>query len=131
MLVGSSALISKARAWRKMLGGGMRQAGILAAAGIYALDHQVERLADDHQNALTLARGLASIKEVTQLQEVQTNMLFIQAENSGQLVAFLKQRNILVSANWMFRLVTHLDINADDIQTVIAAFEEFYKTGQK
>jgi len=126
ILAGTSELIKKARAWRKMLGGGMRQAGMLAAAGIYALDHHVARLNDDHKNAQVLAAGLASIESVTLLEDVQTNMIFIKADNSERLVKFLKQRNILVSANWMFRLVTHLDITAEDVQKVITAFNDFY-----
>ncbi|MCP3673553.1 MAG: low-specificity L-threonine aldolase [Gammaproteobacteria bacterium] len=127
MIIGNKELINKARAWRKMLGGGMRQAGMLAAAGIYALDHHVERLVDDHSNATFLAEGLANNPSVTVLENPQTNMLFIEANNHDQLVPFLKQKNIILSADPKCRIVTHIDISTDDIYTVINAFNEFYE----
>ena len=127
MLIGNQVLINQARAWRKMLGGGMRQAGMLAAAGIYALDNHVERLVDDHNNAKLLAEGLAKNPSVTVLENTQTNMLFIKAENQEQLVAFLKQRNIILSSDAKCRIVTHIDISTDDVNTVINAFTEFYE----
>ena len=127
MLIGNQALINKARAWRKMLGGGMRQAGMLAAAGIYALDHHIERLVDDHSNAKLLAEGLASSPSIAVLENPQTNMLFIKAEDHERLVPFLKQRNIILSSDAKCRIVTHLDISSDDVETVVNAFNEFYK----
>ena len=76
LLCGSDALIAKARRWRKSLGGGMRQAGIIAAAGLYALEHNVERLAQDHANAASLAEQLGEIDEITVDTDIETNMVF-------------------------------------------------------
>jgi threonine aldolase len=129
LLCGSRTLLEKAHRWRKVLGGGMRQAGVLAAAGIVALTGHVERLADDHENARRLALGLADIKEVTvDLASVQTNMVFagIARGSVGPLTDFLKGRGIMVLGQENMRLVTHLDVTAEDMDTVIAAFREFF-----
>jgi threonine aldolase len=131
VLCGRADLISKARRWRKMLGGGMRQAGVLAAAGIYALTSNVERLADDHDNALALAQGLAGIDGVSVAPAaVQTNMVFmtVPAERADALRAFLRQRNVLLGGGHHIRLVTHLDVTAADVQEVVRAVEEFFAT---
>jgi threonine aldolase len=126
VLVASSTIIVKARRIRKMLGGGMRQAGMLAAAGIYALDNHVDRLIDDHHNAQLLAHGLSAIEGITVHGCAQTNMLFLNAQRQQQLVDFLAAKNILISNGKVIRLVTHLDINSDDVAKVITAIEEFY-----
>jgi threonine aldolase len=129
VLAGSRDVIRDARRWRKALGGGMRQAGILAAAGIHALEHHVDRLAEDHANAARLRAALEGIDEISvQHQERPTNMIWLWvAEHHGQrLPGFLQERGILVSGYGNpFRLVTHLDISAADIDTVIAAFKAF------
>jgi threonine aldolase len=129
VLVASSDIIVKARRTRKMLGGGMRQAGMLAAAGIYALDNHVHRLEDDHNNAQLLAQGLSVIEGIT-LHGVQTNMLFISAQRQAQLIDFLADKNIILSNSKMIRLVTHLDINSDDVASVITAVKEFYSNSK-
>lgn len=132
LLCADKALISAARRWRKMLGGGMRQAGILAAAGIYALENNIERLAQDHANAALLAEGLANIQALTvDPRAVQTNMVFIQADRQTkkQLNDYLAQRGILIQDVGIIRLVTHLDINEQDIQQVIQAFQQFFNKG--
>jgi len=131
VLCGPRELIDKARRWRKVLGGGMRQAGILAAAGIHALTHHVERLAQDHENARTLAEGLAQIEEFhLDPSKVQTNMVFFALEPSRfkSLQAYLKERGILISGREKVRLVTHLDVTAEDIRAVIRAFKDFLST---
>ena len=127
VLCGSEALIGKARRLRKMVGGGMRQAGLLAAAGLYALDHNVERLADDHANAALLAEGLtASGYEV---EPVQTNMVYVQMGDRAQaLKAFCAKRGITLSAAPRLRMVTHLDVSREQIEQVIAAFADFSRT---
>jgi threonine aldolase len=129
VLVGKRELIAKALRARKILGGGMRQAGILAAAGLYALEHHVERLAQDHANAKQLAEGLAGIKSI-QLDPtaVQTNMLFleIRPQHAQPLAEHLKQAGILILPGIRLRLVTHLDVSNADVGRVIAAFQEYF-----
>jgi len=124
VLVGSQGLISRARRWRKMLGGGLRQSGVLAAACLYALEHNVDRLADDHANARALAEGLRGIRGVKVLSQ-DTNMLFVQFEPArcDALTAALANEDILLRAVYdgPTRLVTHLDVSADDVQRVIQA----------
>ncbi len=121
VLCGSAELIAKARRLRKMVGGGMRQAGVLAAAGLHALQHQVARLADDHANAERLASGLRELGYA--LEPVQTNMVYVQlGEQAGRIEAFMAGRGIAVVAAPRLRLVTHLDVNAEDVDRVIDAF---------
>lgn len=129
VLCGPEAFIHQARRWRKMLGGGMRQAGILAAAGIYALENNVERLADDHENALGLAKGLSRIEEIrVDPEQVQTNILFARiGDRIDALADHMESKGILIDRAGHLRLVTHLDISADDIPKVVNAFYEFYK----
>lgn len=129
MLCGPRDLIAKARRWRKVLGGGMRQAGILAAAGIFALTQNVDRLAEDHANAQYLAEGLAQIDDIVLAPElVQTNMVFITLRRRSveDLAAYLKEQHILISAHQPIRLVTHLDVTTEDIQRVIEAMQTFF-----
>ena len=129
VLCGPQEVIDKARRWRKVLGGGMRQAGILAAAGIYALTHHVDRLAQDHENAWNLAQGLAQIGELAlDPSRVQTNMVFFTVEPSRfkALQAYLKERGILISGREKVRLVTHLDVSQEDIGVVIDAFKQYF-----
>jgi len=128
VLCASHALIKQARRWRKMLGGGMRQAGILAAAGIYALKNNINRLALDHETAHLLKTGLANIKDLEISPDSgQTNMVFVSTRGKGAgLLAFMKERGILISGEDHLRLVTHLNITANDIETVIDAFKVFF-----
>ncbi|MBW8837988.1 MAG: low-specificity L-threonine aldolase, partial [Burkholderia sp.] len=127
VLVGSRALIDVAHRWRKVLGGGMRQAGVLAAACLYALDHNVERLADDHANAAHLAAGLETIGQV-KVQSVATNMVFAQLpqQHCAPLEAWLKERGILTQMLYASRFVTHKDVSRDDIDTFIAAVKDYF-----
>ncbi|BBP84567.1 hypothetical protein PHLH8_42090 [Pseudomonas sp. Pc102] len=127
VLCGSAALIAKARRLRKMVGGGMRQAGLLAAAGLYALDHQVQRLADDHANAARLGAGLAELGYG--VEPVQSNMVYVDlGSQAPALKAFMAERGILLSAAPRLRMVTHLDVDAAGIERVIEAFAEFRRS---
>jgi threonine aldolase len=124
VLCGSDELIGKARRWRKVVGGGMRQAGILAAAGLYALEHQVARLAEDHANAERLADGLRGLGYA--VEPVQTNMVYAQVgEQAGALQAFCAERGIQLTAAPRLRMVTHLDVGVADIERVLEAFAAF------
>lgn len=130
VLCGPRDFIKEARRWRKMLGGGMRQAGIIAAAGIHALEHNIERLAEDHANAALLAAQLAIIPGITvDLATVQTNMVFFtpRAGSAEALTRFLKSRDILVDPGKTIRLVTHLDVSRDDLLAVVAAIQDFQR----
>jgi threonine aldolase len=120
--------IERARRWRKMLGGGMRQAGIVAAGAIYALENHVHRLAEDHANAALLAGGLAELEELrVDFTEAQTNMVFVRLRKpADELAAFLEDRGVRISAGETLRLVTHLDVREDDVGTVVASFKDFF-----
>ena len=126
-LVGPRELIQRAHRWRKMLGGGMRQAGVLAAAALYALDHHIDRLADDHTLAQRLAHGLALLPGVT-VEHPQTNIVFadVPAEHGEGLVAHLKACGVLATGSLYgrssrLRFVTHLDVDASGIDRTVAA----------
>lgn len=126
---GKRELIAEARRWRKVLGGGMRQAGILAAAGIFALEQHVARLAEDHANAAALTEGLARIDGLSvEPGSPATNMVFVSIGPSvaGPLATFLKKRGILISPYAPGRLVTHLDVSRNDVETTVQAFAEFF-----
>ncbi len=128
VLLGTRDFIDRARRPRKMLGGGLRQAGVLAAAGIYALEHNVARLADDHANAQRLADGLRRI-DVLKVDGPHTNMLFVTVppERVAPLDAFLRSRGVLVLArSAALRLVTHRDVDPAGIDRAIAAFAQFF-----
>ncbi len=129
LLCGSHELITRARRWRKMLGGGMRQAGIIAAAGIFALENNIERLAVDHENAAFLAKGLSDIKEIMVSPDSgETNMVFITTEkDDNELKKFMETKGILISKGRVIRLVTNLNVTKNDIKHVISAFKAFYR----
>ncbi|MET0983115.1 MAG: low-specificity L-threonine aldolase [Telluria sp.] len=131
VLLGPKAFIQQGIRWRKMLGGGMRQAGVLAAAAHHALEHNVQRLADDHENAALLARGLGEIDALT-VRTPQTNIFWmdIPAAACEPLRAFLAEQDIRASVGPRTRLVTHLDISRGDVDTVVAAFKSFFKNWQ-
>ncbi|MDP6635058.1 MAG: low-specificity L-threonine aldolase [Phycisphaerae bacterium] len=134
LLCASQSLVKEARRWRKVLGGGMRQAGVLAAAGIIALEQHVERLAEDHANAARLAGGLSDIDGISvDRAAVQTNMVFasMSGEIVDRLVEFLAGRGILILGGKMLggptiRIVTHLDVTSEDIDILAAAIREFF-----
>jgi len=129
VLVGSRELTDAARRWRKVLGGGMRQSGVLAAACLHALEHHVHGLAEDHANAARLAEGLRRIEGVTVLAH-DTNMVFVRLpeESCEALAASLRGQGILVRAVYAgpTRLVTHRDVSRADIDKVVAAVGGHY-----
>ena len=129
-LVGSHEFIRGAHRWRKMLGGGMRQSGMLAAAALHALDHHVDRLADDHALAMRLAGGLAGLPGMS-VEPPQTNIVFteLQGPRAAGLIEHLKSRGVLVTGSFYgqssrLRFVTHLDVDAAGVDRAIAAVRE-------
>lgn len=129
VLCGSKDFIKTARRWRKMLGGGMRQAGIIAAAGIYALENNIDRLGEDHDNARLLGEGLAQIDEIeVDLDALHTNMVFFRPRDGKYqaLTDYLEQQKILVDAEKKIRLVTHMQVSSEDVQKVIGTVKRFY-----
>ncbi len=123
ILLGDERLINKAVRWRKMLGGGMRQAGIIAAAAELAITDQVERLAEDHDNASLLAQHLMAMPEFSvDVSQVQTNMVFAELDKRfdvNHLSLLLSQQGILISATYSLRFVTHKDISRQDVLTFV------------
>lgn len=126
LVAGSAKLIDTVHRYRKMFGGGMRQAGILAAAGIYALEHNISRLKDDHDNAKKLAKALHAIKGVAiDPAEVETNIVIFDVAGTGMdaedVTDRLKKRGVLMLpiAQTRIRAVTHLDVNREDIDQAI------------
>jgi len=129
VLVGSSEMISRAHRWRKMFGGGMRQAGIIAAGGNYALDNNIARLSEDHTRARRLAEAIEQMPAFTvDLEQVQTNMVYIGCKEgqADDLVSRLSNQGIdtLAIDDSSIRAVTHLHITDDDIDRAINAFEK-------
>ena len=129
VLLGSTPFIKKARRWRKVFGGGMRQAGSLAAAGIYALDNHIERLKEDHTKALEIKDALLKKDFVKEIFEVETNIVIAHIEgkyNATQLAAALKEKNILVIAMTpaLIRFVVHLDITNEMLGSTLETIEK-------
>ena len=126
VLLGSQSFVEKARRARKVLGGGMRQSGVIAAGGLYALENNVERLAEDHRNAEQLARGLRELGLDVQL---NTNMVLarIPPDQAARLGEHLGQQGILVLARSPMRLVTHLDVDAAGVDRALSGFRSFFK----
>ncbi len=130
MLVGSRELIQRALRVRKMVGGGLRQVGLLAAAADHALTHHVDRLADDHRLARRLAEGLAALPGVT-VTPPQTNIVFAQVSDgrTPALLAHLKAHGVLATGLIGLRFVTHLDVDAEGIEHAIAVAADFFNKG--
>jgi threonine aldolase len=125
LLLGTGELIAQARRWRKALGGGMRQAGVLAAAGLYALEHHIPLLEQDHANAEFIAQELRAMGLVSQ--PPQTNIVYVDIpeRHAERLGAHLQERGILATVKPRTRLVTHLDVSRRKIETVLRAFREY------
>ncbi|MCX7786781.1 MAG: low-specificity L-threonine aldolase [Spirochaetes bacterium] len=128
LLCGKREFIEEARRWRKVLGGGMRQVGILAAAGLYALDHNIGRLEEDHMNAALLTERLKSMPEMEVLPYSGiTNMVFayLRKGNPEGLAAFLKDRGILITVRNPLRLVTHMDVDRKAVVALVEGIKEY------
>ncbi|WP_158783134.1 low-specificity L-threonine aldolase [Pantoea sp. BAV 3049] len=125
LLCGSEEYIQRARRWRKMTGGAMRQSGILAAAGLYALEHNVARLKEDHDNAAWLASQLKNLGVDVSRQD--TNMVFVRLPEAqiAPLKAWMQERGILLSTGSVTRLVTHLDVDRPALETLVAEWKAF------
>jgi threonine aldolase len=133
MLVGDGDFMARARRNRKLLGGGMRQVGIIAAAGIYGLQHNIERLQDDHRRASQLAEDLSRIDCIAiDINTVQTNIVVVDIEPSGlsvdQCILLLEQNGVLVVpfGRTTIRAVTHLDIDDADVKKAVTVFEKVF-----
>lgn len=127
VLLGPKAFIEQGKRWRKMLGGGMRQAGVLAAAAQYALENNVQRLAEDHDNAAALARGLSQIEALT-VGTPQTNIFWLDIPLAAcePLRQALARAQIRASIGPRTRLVTHLDVSAQDVARTVEVFTAFF-----
>jgi threonine aldolase len=126
LITGSRAFIERAHRVRKMLGGGMRQVGLLGAAGIHALEHNVKRLADDHRNARRLAEGLREIDGVELAGEPETNMVLFRASDPDRFATALRERGLLIGSvgGGEFRAVTHLDVDAADVEAALGIIRD-------
>jgi len=138
VITGDSDFIQTARRNRKMFGGGMRQVGIIAAAGIYAIENNFNRLIEDHRNAKALAQGLSKIPKISvDLESVQTNIVVIDIKESGmeveEALEKLKERNVLAVpfGKTQIRCVTHLDVNRDDIYQALEVFKQIFENPSK
>lgn len=117
-----------------MLGGGMRQAGVLAAAGIIALQDHVERLEEDHENAAFLAEKLSAVDELNiDRALVQTNMVFVRMRHGepASLQAYLREKGVLINSGDPIRMVTHLDVNRSDIGKAVERIKGYFNSGYK
>jgi len=122
VLAGSAAFIAEATVWKHRFGGAMRQAGILAAAGLYALDHNIERLANDHENARAFASRLAALPGVSlQNREIETNLVFFDVSGTGltapEISSQLRKQGVRigVESKYLMRAVFHLDVRAEAV----------------
>jgi threonine aldolase len=135
MIIGDRDFVEAARRTRKMFGGGMRQVGIIAAAGIYAIENNIARLSDDHENAWFLAESISEIDGIyIDLDSVQTNILVIDIAESGrqvnEVVSSFKEKGVLTVAfgATKIRCVTHLDVDREDINDAIKIFHEVFES---
>src|SRR5690606_28017351 len=134
ILTGPRGFIDRARVIRRMVGGGMRQAGVIAAAALYALEHHVDRLPEDHANAHRLAEGLAALPHVSlDPSTVDTNIVFFELDDAVDGIEFrqrLAAEGVLCTGTsaQRVRMVTHLDVNADDIERAIDATARVLET---
>ena len=129
VVCGTRDMVEVAHRWRKLLGGSMRQAGIVAAAALYAIENHVERLAEDHENARWIAQQLSEVEEVdVNFHKMQTNMIFISfaEEHLVPLVRHLNERNITVTENLPMRIVTHLDVDRQAASALVSQIKAYF-----
>lgn len=129
VLCGSREFIQRANRWRKMTGGGMRQSGILAAAAIYALENNVQRLQEDHDNARWLEQQLRAIGLDIVAPGAQTNILYLRqsAEMAARLGPWMRERGVLISSAPLTRLITHINISRQDLEKVVELWQRFLR----
>src|SRR5258707_2923837 len=130
-IAGSGHFIDVVWRWKQRLGGSMRQAGVCAAACVYALDHHVDRLADDHANARALARGLSQINGI-EVQQPETNLVFFKPDGAGvagdKMVEALRKRGVLLAMmDGHIRACTHLDVSANMIEETVGLVREIVR----
>ena len=133
IIIGDMEFIENARRYRKIFGGGMRQAGILAAAALYALEHNIERLNEDHQKARYFTSQLSKLKQLSlDISSVQTNMVIIETERAGksqtEILSLLKSKGILLTPEHLsaIRAVMHLDVSMDDVRQAVSVFHSLF-----
>ena len=129
VVCGDREIVRNARRWRKLVGGGMRQAGVVAAAALFAVNHHVDRLAQDHENAKWIAEQLQNIEEIQVVfHSSQTNMIFVYAKDDdvNELVGFLAARGIVTTGGRPIRLVTHLDVDREAAARLVNGFKDFF-----
>jgi threonine aldolase len=137
VLAGSKAFIAEAWVWKHRLGGALRQAGVLAGACLYALDHHVDRLAEDHANAALLARLVAEIPGVAlEFAETHTNIVFIDVQGTGHSAFAIADRlrehgvRFSIESAQRLRALTHLDVSRADVETAASVLREVLRTMQ-
>ncbi len=129
LLCGSKEYMQRANRWRKMTGGGMRQSGILAAAGIYALENNVQRLKEDHDNARWLEQQLRDIGLEIAAPGAQTNILYVRqsAEQAAKLGPWMREQGVLITSGPLTRLITHINVSRQDLEKVVALWQRFLR----
>jgi threonine aldolase len=132
-LCGSSEFIERAHKWRKVFGGGMRQAGIIAAGALYAVEHNIDRLKEDHDKAKFFAQEVSKIPSLSiDLESVQTNIILVDVQKTGktpnEIIALLKEHNVLVSGGTFtsIRAVTHLDVSMEQVKFAVEKIKSIF-----
>ncbi len=129
VVCGSREMIREAHRWRKLLGGGMRQAGVVAAAALHAIENHVERLAEDHENAKWIADQLSEVEEIeVRYHKMQTNMVFVSMPGSvaNELAAHLRESGIIITPGSVTRIVTHLDVDRQAAASLVDGIKAFF-----
>ncbi len=127
--VGNREFIQEAHRWRKLLGGGLRQAGVVAAAALYAIDNNVERLVEDHENAKWIADQLSQVEELdVQYHKMQTNMIFVSmpGHDPRELADYLREQDIVITPGATTRIVTHLDVDREAAKLLVDSIKNYF-----